>query len=834
MAIFLLPLSPIFNLKKDGQLALGVKTSEVMAATQFEKDFKTTISLDPRNSDNLTSGSADLSFILESTRDGAYIEYAQERYQHANGSEGFIYEISSSKNFDVDVTTSTPSWEELGYDSKLVFGTLGPTHVPIIGTIVDNAGGKILINKTFGYLSPSTSYYVRVALKDGNGNKITIPQIFSFTTLKKGEGSTPKGDSEALNPTKYQFDCGIIMKGSISGCIAELTYFVWTVAAWIARVAGSFLDYFIYYSTDSSSYVNGFINKGWGAIRDVANIFFIVALLYVAIKTILSLNVTNNKKIIGTIIVIALLINFSLFFTQVIIDGSNILAKVFYNNIESKNENGTPAIEAGGQKSVSVGLVDKFNPQSIMTQDVYNKSHGRFVFVTMLAIAIVLYTAYIFFSIALLFVSRVVMLWLSMIFAPIAFASYTLPFDIPGLGHKEWWKNLFENAFLAPIFIFFLYIIVMFTGFLSELGKYPSGDSLIQGIMFVVIPFAILAILLMKAKEMAIQYSGEMGKAFNKAGAMIAGAVGGAAIGYGIGGMAALGQKTLGRASGAIGRKISGDTAVGRFWKNRFNDASKSSFSIAAIPGAGKVLSKVGVKDAKPKYANYEERVKAKDKKRKERSDERAKVVSRKEDMKVKETEAKLATAKGHANDANRSDSKASAQFIDFDDGGKIKTKTLGITEIETAIKKIDISLGKKEKELADIKDRLTLAAEVAKADPSPINKDAVKDIADEYKKKLNETGGVQQLRDAKKRNGDAVTEIYKTHHVYELEDQLAIDKSNKEAVSHHAISKEAKRVENNVFNTFMVGGQRGATISANEMRSHVKAEVSKEAEGKH
>lgn len=228
--------------------------------------------------------------------------------------------------------------------------------------------------------------------------------------------------------------------------------------------AGQILDFFVYYSTDSNSYKGDFVLLGWAAIRDVANIFFIITLLYVALKTILGLNVTDNKKLIGTVIIIALIINFSLFITQLVIDGSNILAKVFYNNITSKDKaTGGMSTGTSGEKSISVGLISKYDPQKIISQDAYPSNIGLFIFTTIVLIAVTLYTAYIFLSVALLFVARVISLWMSMIFSPIAFISYATPFDIPGFGHKDWWKGLFENAFLAPLFIFFLYIIVLFT-----------------------------------------------------------------------------------------------------------------------------------------------------------------------------------------------------------------------------------------------------------------------------------------------------------------------------------------------------------------------------------
>ena len=204
----------------------------------------------------------------------------------------------------------------------------------------------------------------------------------------------------------------------LGGCIAQLFYYIWQVSAILARAAGGFLDFFVFYSIDSASYKNAFVTNGWGLVRDVSNIFFIVALLYVALKTILGLNVSDNKRLIGTIIVVALLINFSLFTTRVVIDASNIIAKIFYTSITAVDGDGQPAKGAKGERSVSVGLVSTFDPQHVIDQKNYEASGGiaRFIFVTLILIGITLYTAYIFFSVALLFLARVIGLWISMIF----------------------------------------------------------------------------------------------------------------------------------------------------------------------------------------------------------------------------------------------------------------------------------------------------------------------------------------------------------------------------------------------------------------------------------
>ena len=394
--------------------------------------------------------------------------------------------------------------------------------------------------------------YARVAT---GGRGVFTPDDGSPSTIVTA--STQNGDSG------NDFGC-VFPFVTRMGCLAGFSYILWTISAFMAELAGRFLDFFVYYSTNSSSYSNVFVEKGWGIVRDVANIFFIIALLYIAVKTVLSLEGSHSKKMIANIIIIALIINFSLFTTKVVIDATNILAKVFYNSITPVGPDGGPT--KGGQKSISIGLIRSYNPTTIIAvQKDYNA--GQFTFVTILLLIITIYTTYVFLAVALLFVGRVVSLWMSMIFAPLAFISYTVPFDIPGFGHKKWWDDLLKSAFLAPLFVFFLYIIVMFTNFLPDVAEESIDKANVtQHVMSVMIPFVILMALLMKAKKLAVDYAGDMGKAVMK-GAQI---IGGVAGGLTIGGVAALGQGTLGHWG-----KMANESAKLKKWETEGNWAQK-------------------------------------------------------------------------------------------------------------------------------------------------------------------------------------------------------------------------------------------------------------------
>jgi len=399
----------------------------------------------------------------------------------------------------------------------------------------------------------------------------TIKASTEFTTGNSGNpGDIIEGTSKIGFDTDY--GCGVL---NLDACVAQLLHgVVFTLLSALATVAAGILDFFVYYSTNSDSYTAEFVQKGWQVVRDIANIFFIITLLYIAIKTILGLNVTDNKKLVSMVILMGLIINFSLFTSKVVIDSTNILAKIFYNNIEAKDRNGR-ALGAEGEKSITVGLVSKFNPQTIVGTDfnIVDKT-SQFILITILSCIMMFVMIYMFISISFLFVSRVVSLWLCMIFSPIAFLSYATPFEMPGFGHKEWWGELLKNAFLAPLFIFFLYLIIMFADFLKNI-TYDTGANatITQTIMKTIIPFFIIFILLDKAKDLAVKYSGELGAKMSKAGNAVAGlataALGGAMIGSA--------AKLMQGGAGHLGKKIFDSKGVAD-WATKTDEEGGSRF----------------------------------------------------------------------------------------------------------------------------------------------------------------------------------------------------------------------------------------------------------------
>ncbi len=179
---------------------------------------------------------------------------------------------------------------------------------------------------------------------------------------------------------------------TISGCIVSGFYWVFLVLpSYVLYLTAYMFNAMLALTLGSTLYKNNFLPEAWRIIRDFSNIFFILVLLYIAIRMILGLAGAEGKKMIGYVVVAALLINFSMFFTQVVIDSSNILALIFYNKIQvtpckndpsylkpddkktgsttvatgdSCNNNYTPSTVQDGiqEKDIAGGIVAGFNP----------------------------------------------------------------------------------------------------------------------------------------------------------------------------------------------------------------------------------------------------------------------------------------------------------------------------------------------------------------------------------------------------------------------------------------------------------------------------------------
>ncbi|MBT3419044.1 MAG: hypothetical protein HN429_01930 [Candidatus Magasanikbacteria bacterium] len=188
---------------------------------------------------------------------------------------------------------------------------------------------------------------------------------------------------------------------------------------------------------------------GWFMIRDLANMFFVVALLVIAFGTILGLEQYEWKKALGKLVIAAILINFSKLIAQIIIDAAHVVTITFLNAIAST---------AGGNIINMFGLDDLYKitntipPEQLAGQglrlDLFVAS-----FMIMMFSALVLITIGVYF---LLLLIRMVVLWTLIIISPFAYILQILP-QTKSYA-QEYWKEFINHVILAPMMVFFLWL----------------------------------------------------------------------------------------------------------------------------------------------------------------------------------------------------------------------------------------------------------------------------------------------------------------------------------------------------------------------------------------
>ncbi|NCU28741.1 MAG: hypothetical protein EOM85_03685 [Candidatus Moranbacteria bacterium] len=523
-----------------------------------------------------------------------------------------------------------------------------------------------------------------------------IPIRVHSQTLTIPTGKT--SDTETLNDlsvnTTYESNgvgkrdnlpvCGVF---NIGGCIARVIYYLFYMpTSFLFGLAGTAMDYTLMYSLSDGSYRTPFVSEGWKIVRDLCNMFFIFILLYIAFTTILDSGGSKNKNTVINVVIIGLVINFSLFATHVIIDASNILARVFYNpkivDIE-KVENGQN-VKVGLDEDykyikISETIVSMVNPQKLLsqeTQDITKGSNqkkeavskgeedgistGSFILVTIMASIVNIMGMMAFLSIALSFIGRVVGLWLAMVLSPIAFLTFTIPQlkNVQYIGWTKWWPDTLKTAFMAPIFVFFLYIILMFLE--SNLGIAKSAQSSevtgLNYVLSIIIPFVLILVLLKQAQKIATNMAGEIaGFITEKIGKPAASFVGGAALGALTGGGAMLMRGTVGKLGAGLMNSeklklaeskggISGMMA--KQLRNVGDFTSKKSFDVRNT-SLGKAAGKeLGADLGKGKTGGYVKAVEEKQKKKEERAKTLELGKNSQEAKTLRETEERLEATK--------------------------------------------------------------------------------------------------------------------------------------------------------------------------------------------
>lgn len=397
------------------------------------------------------------------------------------------------------------------------------------------------------------------------------------------DDDTPDEDPDYCSSWK-DFGC-LIITGIVQWILIPIPSFV-------AALIGTTADLFLKFSINPAVYgtctatgcddVANAIRVGWGIVRDFANIGFIFALFVAAFMLILDKTSVGGKqfepkKVVVRVIMMALLVNFSLFFCRMIIQTADIFSHLLYNRIGETTVSGSnptallsnalnsPDVNI---KSPSLYLVAKVNPQELLTSTEFKDDGGTTAYIILSLLSFFLYFMFIFMFAQMIFIfgGRIFALWIGMILAPFAFVSHAIPFleDNPYIGFDNWLKNFTKLAFMTPLYLFFLYLTLSIlkvnvaeTALNSMHSLSASSNPWVVRLIYMVlgklVPLFASVFILMYGKKWATEMSGVVGEMAGK----ISGAVTGVAMGAVTGGAAFVGRQTV----GALGSKLAAGTA---------------------------------------------------------------------------------------------------------------------------------------------------------------------------------------------------------------------------------------------------------------------------------
>jgi hypothetical protein len=306
----------------------------------------------------------------------------------------------------------------------------------------------------------------------------------------------------------------------------------------------------------------------WGILRDFANIGLLFGFVFMGIATILDLHKYPWKQALPKLVIYAVLLNFSLFATEAIIDATNVVSATLYKQTygeaqQCSNANWLGCVINTGLAAVvldRIELSSVYDPNNIFL-DTFDGIAAQLTHpienilkYVMLALVTTV-AATVFFGAASMLISRGITLAFLMVTSSLGFAGLAIPF-LEGMARK-WWKKLIDQALFAPVFILLLLASLKMTDGLDQLvgeGGLTAALSLgdVGNTTGTIIFFTLTMGFMVASLAMAQQFGIYGSDAVMKGALDVIGRVGGAPLGT----AGWVGRRTIGSASNALSRGI--------------------------------------------------------------------------------------------------------------------------------------------------------------------------------------------------------------------------------------------------------------------------------------
>lgn len=255
-------------------------------------------------------------------------------------------------------------------------------------------------------------------------------------------------------------------EGCISAVILWVLFGLMALISLFLMLAGTLLDFIVNYTITEMSLrltnLNG-INIAWKILKDLMNIAFIFILLYESIKMIIGQGSKESiKRFILGVVLASILINFSLFFTKVLIDASNVITIGLYDAIIDNSTVGVPNPSGASILGLStpimraVGLTSFFDAPTFENMSRNAGGVWNMVFIPILGIILFLVVTFVFLAISVMLLVRFLTLILLLVLSPVAYMGMALDFMKPYAS--QWWNAFNSQLIFPPVFMLMMLI----------------------------------------------------------------------------------------------------------------------------------------------------------------------------------------------------------------------------------------------------------------------------------------------------------------------------------------------------------------------------------------
>lgn len=307
------------------------------------------------------------------------------------------------------------------------------------------------------------------------------------TTSSPPAGSTTRTQEirDAGNQSKAAAEGTTWLVNPINAAAAALGNFAIRICSAFLWMSGVLLNVVVYLSIErmGDMVANDFIRGTWTILRDLVNILFIFGLLFIAIKTIMQSWGSATKALLKNIIIAGLLINFSFFFTSVLIDVSNVITVRIYDSMgdcrtssDVSWDNGISNCWMNAMKLTTVYKQDgSGSTESALTSVNEADTFPKILQATFFGSIFILIAATVFGAVAIMLLVRFIILVFLLITSPVMFAGMILP-NLSGVT-KKWMSSLQANLLFAPLLFLFLFISYKIAGENNLLATIEIGDG---------------------------------------------------------------------------------------------------------------------------------------------------------------------------------------------------------------------------------------------------------------------------------------------------------------------------------------------------------------------